>query len=277
MKRDPSSHKGDYGHCLIIGGSDGMYGAPILSGEAAIRCGAGMVTIMVPSNHSGFFPNYSPELMVQTLKSCGSYLSPPALDTIKTYIAQRRVNALIVGMGLSKREESLSLVAAILENIDLPIVLDADGLSVLKKKNLSIKTKQLIVTPHPKECEQSLGLTIENYVSHPFSSLESLAKDHQCTIVYKTASTTISHPSGESFVNSTGNAGMATAGMGDVLSGMIGSLLAQKLSPRDAAHLGVYLHGLAGDFGANRLGMPSLTASKLLDFLPDAFADLEIL
>ncbi len=270
LARESNTHKGNYGHCLIIGGSEGMYGAPILSATAALKSGAGLVTLVTPENHSGLNLICPSEIMIRTTESGKNHFIPNDFEMIQNLISERAVDSVVLGMGMSQNAESQTLAKQLIETIDLPIVIDADGLAVFSDHQVKIKSQHVVVTPHPKECEKAFGLTIDAYQKEPFKQTEAIAIAHQCTLVYKTATTIISDVDGRSFVNSSGNPGMATAGMGDVLSGMIGSLLGQGLAIQHAVPLAVYLHGLAADEALSDTSFQGIVATSVIDQIAKA-------
>ena len=249
------SHKGSYGHALIIAGSAGMPGAAQLCGIACLTTGAGLVTISsdeVVMEH--------PELMTIPFP-----LIPEQLKNSKYNVAG-------IGPGLGTKEEIIEMLKNILPLIAFPIVLDADALNCLaqNKQLLEILPKNSILTPHPKEFERLFGTY--NSWDLLLELISENAKKYNCIIVYKRAYTIVGLPDGNIFFNSTGNAGMATAGSGDVLTGIITGLLAQKYSPQNATMLGVYLHGLAGDIALNETEGQNLIASDIIAQIQNGFA-----
>lgn len=252
--RKTFSHKGSYGHALIIAGSAGMPGAAQLCGIACLTTGAGLVTISsdeVVMEH--------PELMTIPFP-----LIPEQLKNSK-------YNVVGMGPGLGTKEEIIELLKNILPLITFPIVLDADALNCLaqNKQLLEILPKNSILTPHPKEFERLFGSF--NSWDELIKSLSENAKKYNCIIVYKRAYSIIALPDGDIYFNSTGNAGMATAGSGDVLTGIITALLAQKYSPVHAAILGVYLHGLSGDIAMEETDGQNLIASDLIAHIQEGY------
>lgn len=253
--RKTFSHKGSYGHALIIAGSEGMSGAAQLCGLSCLTTGAGLVTISADQSSLEH-----PELMTIPFQ------------LIPEQIEKDKYNVLGIGPGLGTNKESTELVKNILSIISYPIVLDADALNCLaqNKNLLELLPQNSILTPHPKEFERLFGAY--NSWDELLMLLTEKTKKYNCIIVYKRAYTIIVSPAGEIYFNSTGNAGMATAGSGDVLTGIITALLAQKYRPSDAAILGVYLHGLSGDLALLETNGQNLIATDLISHLQNAFS-----
>lgn len=254
QERKTFSHKGSYGHALIIAGSAGMSGAAQLCGLSCLTAGAGLVTIstdQILMEH--------PELMTISFQ------------LIEEQIKNDKFNVLGIGPGLGMNTETSKLIKNILPIISYPIVVDADALNCLAENKLllDLLPPNSILTPHPKEFERLFGSY--NTWDELLSIITDSAKKYNCFIVYKRAYTLIVSPAGEIYFNSTGNAGMATAGSGDVLTGIITGLLAQKYSPSDAAILGVYLHGLSGDLALLETNGQNLIASDLILQIQNAF------
>ena len=254
-KRNTFSHKGSYGHALIVAGSAGMLGAAQLCGLSCLTTGAGLVTIS-----SDQIEIEHPELM-----------SIP-FELIEEQINNNKFNVLGIGPGLGTNTEIADLLKNILPTISFPIVLDADALNclALNKKLLDQLPENSILTPHPKEFERLF--VAYNSWDELLALISENAKKYKCIIIYKRAYTIIATPDGNIYFNSTGNSGMATAGSGDVLTGIITGLLAQKYTPINAAILGVYLHGLAGDIALQETDGQNLIASDLITHIQNAFS-----
>lgn len=271
--RAPDSHKGTFGTALVIGGSVGMTGAAILAGRAALRGGAGLVRVAVP-------------LPCVPIVACGdpSYLTVPlpadksgkiALDAKREIERQWEVvTAVAFGPGVGRSVSLEALTWWIYEQCPLPLVVDADGLNALAARRHLLgrypsPAGARIITPHPGEFDRLTGrgrLTPDQRRA----LAKELAREASGILVLKGHRTLVTDGDRE-YQNTTGNPGMATGGSGDVLTGLIVALLCQKLPPFEAAALGVYLHGLAGDIAAAELGQESLTASDLVEYLPRAF------
>ena len=254
-KRTKFSHKGIYGHALLVAGSSGKTGAALLAAEACMRTGVGLLTAHLPKDALLPMQVYLPEAMTSIDKS-NTHCTE--INDILPY------TAIGVGPGIGKNDETVTLLKKIIQEATLPLVLDADALNILADNPtwLSFLPDNTILTPHPKEFDRMFGMT-----NNSFERLElqrKMSVVHNIIIVQKGAHTAITFPNGTCFFNSTGNPGMATAGSGDVLTGMILSLLAQRYTPQEAALLGVYLHGKAGDVAAEKLGMESMIARDII-------------
>lgn len=266
LHRRRDSHKGDYGHVLVVGGSIGMTGAPILCAQAALRSGAGLVSLAAPK---AVYPvvdrKAPPEVMVHPF--------PEAFPALL-----RRANVIAVGPGLGKAPAQKTLVRRLLSKSKEPVVIDADGiiaLKGLKKLPRPSGAGERVITPHPGEMALLLGTTVRAVQADRKGIALKTAKRLGAVVVLKGHRTVIASSKGKAAINTTGNPGMATAGMGDVLTGIIAALIGQGMDPFAAAKAGVYVHGLAGDLAAKRVGEISLTAGDLLAVLPNAFKRLQ--
>ena len=259
-KRGKHSHKGTYGHALLIAGSTGKTGAALLASEACLRSGVGLLTTHLPKSAMLPLQVYLPEAMISPDKSDDCFSQLPDLQPF---------NAIGVGPGLGKAEETVNALKNLIQEAKVPMVLDADALNIISENKtwLSFLPERTIITPHPKEFERLFGKTDNS--QQRLELQREMSVKHNIIIVLKGANTSITFPNGCCFFNSTGNPGMATAGSGDVLTGIILSLLAQHYSPEEAAIIGVFMHGRAGDKAAEKLGMESMIAGdivKNLDF-----------
>ena len=254
-KRTKFSHKGTYGHALLVAGSSGKTGAALLAAEACMRTGVGLLTAHLPKDALLPMQVYLPEAMTSIDKS-NTHCTE--INDIIPY------TAIGVGPGLGKNGETVTLLKKIIQEATQPLVLDADALNIIADNPtwLSFLPDNTILTPHPKEFDRMFGMTNNSYERLELQRKMSVV--HNIIIVQKGAHTAITFPNGTCFFNSTGNPGMATAGSGDVLTGIILSLLAQRYSPQEAALLGVYLHGKAGDMAAEKLGMESMIARDII-------------
>ena len=272
--RKADSHKGIYGHVLVAGGSAHMTGSVILAGKGALKTGAGLVTYMVPDSIHESIRAHNLEAMTYRLpENEDGSLGMAAADQI---LQQTGNKVLVFGMGLSRTDDSMALVKRILESHNCPLVLDADALLALNDISLRKKTAHpLVLTPHPGEMSRMLGWSIREVQENRVEAVRLAAERFHAVVVLKGSRTLIAAPNGKLLVNLTGNAGMASGGMGDVLSGIIGALLGQGLDAVSAAALGVYFHGLAGDRGAEEKGEMGLTAMDIITYLPTVLADYE--
>ncbi len=255
-QRTKYSHKGTYGHALLVAGSEGKSGAAILGAKSCLRTGVGLLTVHLPA--SAWLPLQValPEAMIHADDRWDAF------------------GAVGIGPGLGKGDEAKRLVRRMIQDAHVPMVMDADALNILAENKtwLSYLPSKTILTPHPKEFERIFGKTANSF--ERLALLREKAMRHDVIIVLKGANTATAMPNGTVFFNSTGNPGMATAGSGDVLTGMILSLLAQRYTPEEAAVLGVFLHGLAGDLAAEALGMEALIASDITEQIGKAFASI---
>jgi len=281
--RPKYSHKGTYGHVLVVAGSRGKTGAALMAARACLRAGAGLVTIGIPDTLVNTFQSRVTEEMVLPLPDKGDgTLSVKAADSILAFLKKKGM-VLAIGPGLSVDREISGLVRLLIEKSGVPMVIDADGLNAIADNVDVLKKRRapVILTPHPGEMAGLLkkypagssqrsgadGLR-EGIEKDRISTALNFAGKTKTCVVLKGVPTITATPTGEAFINTTGNPGMATAGTGDVLTGMISALLAQNMSPADAAVLGVYLHGLAGDIVAYKTGQNSLIASDIISNLP---------
>lgn len=260
-KRTRFQHKGDFGHVLMVAGSEGKGGAAILACKAALRSGAGLVTACVPSVVVTALHASVPEAM--------AFMSG---HTFVSDIPDGREQYTIgCGPGLGVSVKTRQTLALIIEASNKPLVLDADALNIMAfdKSLLDILPENSILTPHPGEFRRLFGTCKDSF--EMFDLQNKMAVDHRVIIVLKGAYTRTATPDGKTYINSTGNPGMATAGSGDVLTGIITGLLAQEYSPEEAAVLGVWLHGRAGDLAAEALGMQALMAGDILNHIGQAY------
>ena len=279
--RLPASYKGSYGRVLVVAGSTGMTGAAALASEAALRVGAGLVTLAIPQSLNTILEVKLSEVMTLPLPEteAGS-LAESSTSTILEY-AKKTKSLLAIGPGISQHPETVGLVHQLIsenhkQELGLRMVIDADGLNALAQATdlIPLLGTETVLTPHPGEMARLTNTPISTLESNRIGTAEEFANQHGVTLVLKGAPTITSNPNGETWVNSTGNAGMATAGMGDVLTGIIAGLMAQNMSSETAAMLGVYLHGLAGDIAAEKLGLHGLIAGDVLQAVPQAISSL---
>ena len=279
--RPLSSHKGSYGRVLVVAGSTGMTGAAALASEAALRTGAGLVTLAIPKHLNPIVEGLLPEVMTLPLPETDTgSLAVSATSTILEF-AEKTKSILAIGPGLSQHAETVSLVHQLIrenqeQGLNLRMVIDADGLNALSqvRETVSFLDTEAVLTPHPGEMARLTKTPILTLEADRIGTAQQFASEHGLTLVFKGAPTVTSDPKGNLWVNSTGNPGMATGGMGDVLTGIIAGLMAQGISSESAAALGVYLHGLAGDLVVERSGMHGLIASDVLKAIPEALFSL---
>jgi len=269
LPRNPDGHKGDYGHLLVLSGSPGKTGAAAMVCEAALRVGTGLITLGIPKSLNAIMEIKLTEPMTEPL--------PETKDQTLSLSAQNRIrelcerkNALAIGPGLSLHPETARLIQRIVRHTNLPAVIDADGLTALAGKISSIgkNRRNLILTPHPGEMARLLRTTVPEIQKNRVEVARNFAQKNGLVLVLKGARSIVAGPEGDIYINPTGNPGMASGGIGDVLTGMVGGFLAQGFSPLEAAKLGVYLHGLVGDFVAYRKGERGMGATDLIRETP---------
>lgn len=263
--RKKFAHKGNFGHACLIVGSLGKMGAAILAAKACLRAGCGLLTVRVPTCGYDIMQISVPEAMVE-------------LDANETHLGQlisvTKYEATGIGCGLGTASDTKTAVANLLEHADKPLVLDADALNIISQDELHGKIPEgSILTPHPKEFERLFGPSNNDFERN--KTQRRWARDLQSYIVLKGAHTCIATPEGKCYFNTTGNPGMATAGSGDVLTGIITGLLAQDYDSFSAALLGVYLHGLAGDFACENLCEQSMIAGDIINGLSNAIKSMQ--
>jgi len=268
--RKLSSHKGSFGHLLVIAGSPGMTGAASLTALSALRAGAGLVTLGIPEELNPILEVKLTEVMTLPLpQNEEKIISRQAFKKIKEF--SQKCEAIAIGPGLSSREEIKELIKRIILQLDIPLVLDADGINVLTGE-ISLLSKYkapLIMTPHPGEMSRLLGISTEEVQKDRIKSTLTLARKTGAIAVLKGARTVIADKEGNSWINPTGNPGMASGGSGDVLTGIISGLLVQGFSPLEAAKVGVYLHGYAADLVVQKKEKVSLIAGDILEAIPE--------
>ena len=273
--RKADAHKGNFGHLVVIGGSTGKGGAPALAALAGLRVGTGLVTIAVPEGVQRAIEIEPLETMSLPLaETKEGIIAESACETLIPFLRDK--DAVVIGPGMGTHPETLKFFKNILGAISCPLVVDADGLNLLPMDKAILEGKKgpVILTPHPGEMSRLMGVPTQEVQARRLESAQKFAQKTGCFVVLKGAGTIIAAPGGKAYINTTGNPGMATAGTGDVLAGMIGGFLAQVHPPQDAAALGVFLHGLAGDMTAEKKGEASLIAGDLIEALPAAFRKL---
>ena len=278
MVRKPDAHKGSFGHALIVAGSVGKSGAAVLGGRAALRVGAGLVTVATPADVLPIVAAGMPEMMTAPLLATADGTASLAnVDSDPFGQVARDKSVLAMGPGLSTNHETQQFIRAVLQKVSLPVILDADGLNAFAGRADELRTRKpelLAVTPHPGEMARLLDTTARDVQARRLEIAFEAAKRWQAFVILKGFHTILATPDGRAYVNTTGNAGMATGGTGDVLTGMLAGLTAE-LGTKNwecVLGLGVHLHGLAGDVAAERVGQAPLVASDLIDALPEAYA-----
>ena len=269
------SNKGLYGHVLVIAGGRGTTGAAAMAGLGALRAGAGLATVASAESALASIASHAPEIMTEPLPETDSgAISASALSNsaLATILEKKTVVAL--GPGMGRHPETVEFIRRIIRDLPLPMVADADGLNALEAKDLPGSGVR-ILTPHPGEMARLTNQTISQIQADRVSCARTFASEHQVYLVLKGNRSVIAAPDGRVWINPTGSPAMATGGTGDVLTGMIAGLVAQFPHKLEAALLAaVYLHGRAGELGANELGEKALIATDLFDFLPEAMREV---
>lgn len=263
------THKGDYGHLLVIAGSVGKTGAAAMASEAALRVGAGLVTLAIPKSLNPVMEVKLTEVMTEPLPETPKQtLSLRAYNSIMRLCEKKR--AVIIGPGLGTFKETQSLVIKLIKSLNIPIIVDADGLTAISSqpKLLPLDNKSIILTPHPGEMARLMNLTPKDIQDNRIGISRNFAQSNHVYLVLKGFRTVIATPKGEVYINPTGNPGMASGGTGDILTGMIGGLISQGLDILTSLKIAVYLHGLAGDEVAKEIGERSLIATDIIRKIP---------
>ncbi|HSQ12316.1 MAG TPA: NAD(P)H-hydrate dehydratase, partial [Candidatus Deferrimicrobium sp.] len=274
-RRQSVTHKGTYGHLLVVAGARGKTGAAILACRAAMRTGAGLVTLAAPRALNGIFAGALVEVMTEPLGDETCEQLEIFSDADWRRLIERK-NVLLFGPGIGVSDATQSATRWLLRNVAMPWVIDADGLNNLTLDLDRLRRAQTapILTPHPGEMVRLIGKSTADVNADRIEVARGFATAHRCHVVLKGARTVIATADGKVFVNPTGNPGMASGGMGDVLAGIIAAFLGQGLSAEEAMKLGVYLHGYVGDRAAEAKGPIGLIASDIVDGLPKALAEL---
>jgi hydroxyethylthiazole kinase-like uncharacterized protein yjeF len=271
--RPAESNKGSYGHLLLVGGSFGKAGSVAMAGMAALRAGAGLSTVATPKSVLNTVAGFHPELMTEPLAETeAGTISSSALSRIDELA--KGMSVIAIGPGISRDPQTAELVRTAVTKLQLPMVVDADGLNAFEGRTDELigKGRTLVITPHPGEMARLVGCTIADVQKDRLGVARKFAREHELIVVLKGHRTLVVQPDGEAWVNTTGNPGMATGGTGDILTGMVAGMIAQNPKQAFLAVLAaVHLHGLAGDVMRERVGEHSLVATDLLKGLPEAF------
>ncbi|MBC8414112.1 MAG: NAD(P)H-hydrate dehydratase [Nitrospira sp.] len=269
--RPRNSHKGTYGHVLLLAGSKGKTGAALLAARACLASGAGLVTLAAPETVIQSLQSRVTEAMLLPLPDKGDgTVSLKAADLILEFL-RNKCTVMAIGPGLSCDEEIVRLMRVLITKTSAPLVIDADGLNALSLDPgaLNKASSPIVLTPHPGEMQRLTAIMQDS-----ITTAAAFAKKRKCFVVLKGSPTVTAAPDGRAFLNSSGNPGMSTAGTGDVLTGMLSALIAQGLNPLQASLLSVYMHGRAGDAAAQKKGEHSMIASDLIREIPGVFKSL---
>ena len=272
-KRQPDSHKGAFGKALAFVGSYGMAGAAILSGSAILKSGAGMATVATADILIETLAHRFPSVMTHPLPTVDGDFSDDAAELILK--KAQGMNALLIGCGLGQSEKTKNAVISILKNIKIPTVIDADALNILAENIDILKEKKadFILTPHILEFSRLSGYAISEIKKNPYYLAREFSTKYGVTLILKDSVTVIADKDGKTAINASENSGLATAGSGDVLAGVVTSLISQSIAPFVAAKLAVYIHSSAGRLAADSLGEYGMTSSDILENVPSAFVE----
>ncbi len=270
VPRRPNTHKGDYGHLLVIAGSVGKTGAAAMACEAALRMGAGLVTLAIPKSLNPIMEVKLTEVMTEPLPETPKQtLSLRAFTSILRLCEDKK--AVVIGPGVGTFKETQALIVKLVRTLDLPLIIDADGLTALasQPRILPLENRSLVLTPHPGEMARLVRSSSKEVQNDRIGISRNFSQSNHVYLVLKGYRTIIATPAGEVYINPTGNPGMASGGTGDILTGMIGGLVCQGFDILPSLQAAVYLHGLAGDLVAREIGEKSLIATDLLQKIPD--------
>lgn len=276
VPRQRQAHKGNFGHCLIIAASTGKTGAAALCANSAVRTGSGLVTVAVPASLNSILEIKTTEAMTMPLADTGDgHISAAAWSQIENLLVNKDV--LAIGPGIGRHPETTAIVRRLVESADIPMVIDADGLNAVAIDTsilLRRKSGTVVLTPHPGEMGRLTGVAIPDDASGRIAVAEEFAAKFGVHLILKGARTVVASPDGTSCVNTSGNPGMASGGMGDVLTGIIASLLGQGYNAADACRIGVFIHGFSADLVADDKGETGINATDVIEKLPYAFKKL---
>ncbi len=274
--RASDSNKGDYGKLLSVSGSMNMQGAAVMAANAAVNSGVGLVTAVFPDlAYAPIASKLTEPLTVPMRSTIDGYLSSLNLNKILSMI--EKSTTVLLGCGLGFCEDTVKLVNEIILHSTCPIILDADGINAVATNINVLKESSapIILTPHPGEMSRLTGMSIDEIQKNRVTVAKNFAAEYECIVVLKGANTVVAGPTGNVYLNRTGNAGMATGGSGDVLAGIIASFVCQSMSLRSAAIAGVYIHGLCGDLVMKKYSMHGVTPTKMIEELPEVLSNFE--
>ena len=274
--RSLNTHKGTYGHLLIVAGSEGKSGAASLSTNAAVRTGSGLVTLAIPKSLNKVMEQKTTEAMTEPVEENkkGNF-GECSYDKVYDLMSSNK-SALAIGPGISTSKDTRNFLFDIFKNTKLPIVADADAITLISEDAEILKQLKapIILTPHPGEMGRLVRKSSKEIQLNRIEIAKEFATNNNCYLILKGARSIIASPSGEIYINPTGNPGMATGGMGDVLTGVVASLLSQGYSPIDSCILGTFIHGYSGDLVALKIGDIGITATDVIDNIPEALNNI---
>lgn len=276
-RRQQNAHKGNFGHVFLVAGSKGKTGAALMAARAALRSGAGLVTIGIPESISQTFSCRVLEEMILPLPCSGGYFTMDSLGPALQFLEQK-ATVLAIGPGVSSEQETSSFVRALCSKAKVPVVIDADGINAFQKESqvLSQIEAPCVITPHPGEMARLTGMSAKLIDDDRIHVAMEFAKVFNVHVLLKGFPTVLASPDDRVCINPTGNPGMASAGSGDVLTGVIAGLIAQGIPTVESIKLGTYLHGLSGNIAASKKTEIAMIARDILDFLPEALKQLGI-
>jgi len=275
-ERPADSHKGNYGHTLLIAGSRGKTGAAALSAHSAVRSGSGLVTVGVPKSIISSIDEKIVEAMSEGLEDNDKgILTEASLN--QTLTSMKSKTSLAVGPGISDNRYTEKFLLSLLKKSRIPVVADADAINIIARHIEILKKLKvpIILTPHPGEMARLLGTTSKEIQGNRIEFAKNFTVKNKCYLVLKGARSVIATPNGNIYINPTGNPGMSSGGMGDILTGVISGLLSQKYRPEEACLLGTFIHGLAGDIVAEKLGRTGITATDVANSIPEALEQVK--
>ena len=276
-ERPTDTHKGSYGHTLIIAGSTGKTGAAALCAHSAVRSGSGLVTVGVPKSIIPSIDKKIMEAMSVGLEDKGKgLLTEDSLN--HSYSALDSKTSLAIGPGISVNHKTEKFLLSLLKQSQIPVVADADAINIIAKNKEFLKELKvpIILTPHPGEMARLVETTSKEIQKNRIEYARSFAANYKCYVVLKGARSVIATPDGHIFINPTGNPGMSSGGMGDILTGVISALISQKYNPEEACLLGTFIHGLSGDIVAEKTGCSGITATDVANSIPEALKQVKI-
>ena len=272
--RENNSQKGDYGKVLVIAGSVGMTGAAYLSSQSAVTAGSGLVTLAIPAGLNGAMEAKTTEVMTLPVEDINGHISSDAAEKIleRTDMA----DAVLIGPGLGRSSDAARVLKSVLSHSKVPVIIDADGINAASRDMdiLSDCTCPVIFTPHAVEMSRLTGLDRDYIEENRLVASKEFAEEYGVTVILKGYHTIVTASDGEQYINITGNPGLATGGSGDVLAGITASLTARGINETTAAAMAVYIHGKAGDIAKDKYGMESVTASLVMESIPDALRQI---
>lgn len=268
-QRPPYGHKGTFGKVLVLAGSPGLTGAATLVSLSALKSGAGLVYLGVPHSLNNILEAKATEVVTIPLPETSAHtLSNSAMGTLNTYI--EGIDVIAIGPGVGVHTDTRKLMLEIMETVNLPVIIDADGINNLDRSDFGNNHSPLVLTPHPGELSRLIGESIDYIDKNRIDVAINLAREWNVVLVLKGAPTVIASPDGRCYLNTTGNSALATAGSGDVLTGVIAGLYAQKTDLLQSAVLGVYIHGLSGDLAAEEKTEYGVIAGDVMENIPEA-------